>query len=311
MTTQDLDISGLAPWFGAKRTMAPAIVEEIGPHNCYWELFCGSMAVLLAKPVCRMEVVNDLHGDLVNLALCIQHPEIGPALYRRLRRVMSCEDTFREALAVVRSAGVDWMCSPDIDRAYVYFIASWQGMNGVAGTSTFNTNFARRFSSKGGDAGKRWSGAVRSIPGFRRRLEKVQVLRSDGIELASKIEDREGTVIYADPPYLVKGAKYKHDFAKDTPNADDPLVRRYGDHGRLALALRRFEKTRVVVSYYEDPGLADLYPGWNVRRIDVAKSMVNSGMRDEKGATRAPEVLIINGPSVSEPKRSLFDGEDP
>jgi DNA adenine methylase len=276
-------ITSLAPWFGSKRTIAPSIVQEIGPHNVYWEIFCGSMAVILAKPPCRTEVVSDLHGDLVNLARCIQHPKLGPALYRRLRRVMSCETTFRESLAVVRAADVDPMSCPDIDRAYHYFIASWQGMNGVAGTSNFNTNFARRFSSLGGDTGARWSGGVRSIPNFRKRLERVQVLQSDGIELASKIEDREGTVIYADPPYLVKGAKYKHDFAEE-------------DHARLAEVLGRFRKTRVVVSYYADPRLAGLYPGWNVRPIDVAKSMVNSGKRDETGATKAPEVLLVNGP---------------
>lgn len=290
------EIAGLAPWFGSKRTLAPAIVAELGPHNVYWEPFCGSMAVLLAKPRCKTEIVNDLHGDLVNLARCVQSPTLGPKLYRRLRRVLSCQETFRDALAVVRLESPPPAGSPliDIDRAYCYFIASWQGMNGVAGTSAYNTNFARRFSSLGGDTGARWSGAVRSIPGWRKRLERVQVLSSDGIELCERIEDREGTVIYCDPPYLVKGAKYLHDFAD-------------ADHLRLAEALRRFRKTRIVVSYYEDPRLAGLYPGWSVRSLDMAKSMVNSGMRDQKGATRAPEILVVNGPLMVAPRASLFD----
>jgi len=46
----DMSIKALAPWFGGKRNMAPMIVQELGPHNSYWEPFCGSMAVLLAKP---------------------------------------------------------------------------------------------------------------------------------------------------------------------------------------------------------------------------------------------------------------------
>lgn len=295
----EASIGSLAPWFGAKRTMAPEIVRELGPHNIYWEIFCGSMAVLMAKPPCRTEIVSDLHGDLVNLARCIQHPKLGPAIYRRLRRVMSCEATFRDSLTFIRADQFDEDCGLVPDRAYHYFIASWQGMNGVAGTSSFNTNFARRFSSLGGDTGARWSGVVRSIPAFRRRLERVQVLRSDGIELAAKIEDREGTVIYADPPYLVKGAKYKHDF-------------KLKDHARLAKVLRRFKKTRVVVSYYEHAYLARLYPGWSVRPIDAAKSMVNSGKRDQTGATRAPEVLIVNGPLMADRDGgSLFGEGDP
>jgi len=287
MQALEFAIGGLAPWFGSKRTIAPEIVAELGPHSVYWELFCGSMAVLLAMPPCRTEVVNDLHGDLVNLARCVQSPTFGPKLYRRLRRVLACQETFRDVLAVVRLEEPPPPGSSliDIDRAYCYFIASWQGMNGVAGTSTQNINFARRFSSLGGDSGARWTGAVRSIPAWRRRLERVQVLSSDGIGLAERIEDREGVVIYADPPYLVKGAKYLHDF-EDV------------DHLRLATALGRFRKTRVVVSYYADPRLANLYPGWRLQPIDVAKSLVNSGKRDEKGATKAPEVLLVNGPPI-------------
>lgn len=284
-------ITALVPWFGAKRTMSKAIVEEIGPHSNYWEPFCGSMAVLLAKPMSRTEVVNDLHCDLVNLARCIQDANVGPALYRRLRRVLSSQDLFADALAVVRNGPpADGL---DIDRAFSYFVASWQGMNGVAGTSTFNTNFARRFSSLGGDAGVRWHGAVRSIPAWRKRIERVQVLNSDGIELCEKIEDREGTVIYCDPPYLVKGAKYFHDFSGN-------------DHFRLAKALGRFNKTRVVVSYYEHPSLQDLYPGWSKRFVDVAKSLVNQGKRDQTGGTKAPEVLMVNGPLVNAGQSKMF-----
>jgi DNA adenine methylase len=196
-------ITSLAPWFGGKRTMAPAIVEEIGEHHSYWEPFCGSMAVLLAKPPSWTEVANDLHGDLINLARVIQSPTLGPKLYRALRRVLCSEALFRDALLSVR---IDEVPDPagrlDWHRAYQYFIVSWQGMNGVAGTSTFNTNFARRFSSLGGDPAVRWTGAVRSIPAWRKRLERVQVLSADGIELCEKIEDREGTVIYEVPPRL-------------------------------------------------------------------------------------------------------------
>lgn len=273
--------------------MAPEIVEALGPHQIYWEPFCGSMAVLLAKPPCRTEVVNDLHADLVNLARVIQSPTEGPRLYRRLRRVLACQELFRDALALVRSEP-----SPgprplaDSDRAFSYFIASWQGMNGVAGTSHFNTNFCRRFTASGGDPGARWSGAVRSIPSWRRRIEKVQVLSTDGIELCEKIEDKDGTVIYADPPYLVKGAKYLHDFAA-------------ADHQRLAAALARFRRTRVVVSYYDHPDLAGLYPGWHVRRVNVAKRLVNQG-KAVNGRVDAPEVLLSNLPFSPRPGPSLF-----
>lgn len=297
MTRDVPAIGSLAPWFGAKRTLAPAIVAELGPHSVYWEIFCGSMAVILSKPPCKTEIVNDLHSDLVNLARCVRDPGLGPELYRRLRRTLCCETTFRAAIAAIREhPAPDPRGRPDVDRAFDYFVASWQGMNGVAGVASSSTGFARRFSSLGGDSGKRWAGVVDSIPAWRRRLRQVQILSSDAIDLASRIEDREGTVIYADPPYLTKGAKYLHDFKAE-------------DHSRLAEALGRFKRTRVVLSYYDDPRLADLYPGWNVRHLEVAKGMVNSGMRDKKGATSAPEVLLVNGPLVAGVERLLFKQE--
>lgn len=205
-------IMSLAPWFGGKRTLAPEIVAALGPHNIFWDIFCGSMAILLCKPPCRTEVVNDLHGDLINLARCIRDSGLGPELYRRLRRTLFAETLFRESLGLIRGESVDVSRAPDVDRAYHYFIVSWQGMNGTAGTSNMNTGFARRFSSLGGDPAVRWTSAVRSIPAWRRRIERVQILRSDGIELCEKIEDRPGVAIYCDPPYLKKGAKYLHDF---------------------------------------------------------------------------------------------------
>ena len=123
-----MKIKALAPWFGAKRNLAPRIVELLGKHSTYWEPFCGSMAVLLAKPACVMECVNDLHGDLINLARVIQSEDLAPKLYRRLRRTLMHEQVFREAADRYRERGhyVD-VKEPDLDRAYDYFVCSCRG----------------------------------------------------------------------------------------------------------------------------------------------------------------------------------------
>lgn len=272
-----MKITALAPWFGAKRTIAERIVAEIGNHRAYWEPFCGSMAVLLAKPKVSFENANDLHGDLVNLARVVQDETLCIALYRKLIRFIPCEDLFRESLGLIRSCPVD-ICP--VDRAYHYFVASWTGMNGVAGTASTNTNFARRFSPTGGAPATRIRSAIESIPEWHERLRSVMILRGDAFDLISKIADEPSTVIYCDPPYLEKGAKYVHDFS-------DP------DHDRLASALARFKRTRVIVSYYEHERLATLYPGWRKSVIEVSKSLVNSGQRT-KGAVKAREVLLMN-----------------
>lgn len=106
--TKIMKIKAIAPWFGGKRTMAPSIVRELGPHTQYFEPFCGSMAVLFAKEPSRQETVNDLHGDLVNLARVLADPTAAVDLYERLQRVLVCESLLEEAQAELSHEITDW-----------------------------------------------------------------------------------------------------------------------------------------------------------------------------------------------------------
>ena len=90
---EDMKINALVPWFGGKRTLGETIATELGQHTQYFEPFCGSMAVLFAKKPSQKETVNDLHGDLVNLARCLQRIDQAEELYDRLARVVLCEDS--------------------------------------------------------------------------------------------------------------------------------------------------------------------------------------------------------------------------
>jgi len=290
-----MKIKALAPWFGGKRNLAPRIIELLGKHRVYWEPFCGSMAVLLNKPPCVMETVNDLHGDLINLARVIQDQQLGPKLYRYLRRTMMCELLFREAAERYRQRTYHKPADePDVDRAYDYFICAWLGRNGVAGTLSYNQGFCVRYTANGGHAAKRWQSAIGSIPAWRRRLANVTILQRDAFELLKRIDDKRGTAMYIDPPYLVKGAKYIHDFED-------------ADHQRLAELLRRFTQARIVVSYYDHPKLVELYPDWQRHEIMVTKSLDNQNRRDkENKGVRVVEVLLVNYPSKQKGQLPLF-----
>lgn len=288
-------ITALAPWFGGKRNLAPEIVATLGKHRVYWEPFCGSMAVLLAKPASTMETVNDLHGDLINLARVIQDAKLAPQLYRRLRRAWLAEALFEEAAERIRQP-IEFD-GPNLERACDYMQVVWTGRNGVAGTASNNHGFCVRYTANGGHSAKRWQSVVESIPAWSERMRNVTILSRDAFEVLPRIEDREGTAIYVDPPYLSttrskagnislrrgKGSScYVHDFAET-------------DHARLAEALRRFTRARVVVSYYDDPALAELYPGWAVQQIEVSKAMSSQTQGQSHG--RAVEVLLSNIPS--------------
>lgn len=270
-----MKIKALAPWFGGKRNLAPRIAAELGQHRAYFELGCGSMAVLLSKQPCMMETAVDLHGDLCNLAEVVRHPTQGARLYRRLRRTLMCDAVFQQAK--------DSEPEDPVGRAYRYFVLSWLGRGGNAGCRQYDQHFAVRYTPNGGHGATRWRHAVDSIPSWRRRLANVTILRRDLFEVLPKIDDISGVAVYVDPPYLVKGTLYEHDFGPE-------------DHTRLAEALGRFRRARVVVSYYQHVWLDELYPGWTQVRIPVVKSVAHQGRRGEMKA-RATEVLLINGPS--------------
>ncbi len=280
-------IGAVSPWFGGKRSLAPTIIEELGKHRAYWEPACGSMAVLLAKEPSSHETVNDLHGDIVNLARVIQS-DAAVALYDRLQRTLMAEP-------LVQEAG-KYMATPyesdtiDSDRAYWYFVASWAGRNGVAGTKRTNYQMAVRWTAGGGSGAVRFRSAVESLPWWHRRLQSVEILRRDLFQVLPRIADAEGTVIYLDPPYLKGGGRsgsqdYLYEFGG-------------GDHSNLAKELCRFEKARVVVSYYDDPQLNDLYPGWTKRLVYRQKNLHVQNRRGSQKYT-APEVLLINGESYA------------
>ncbi len=288
--SEAMRIRGIAPWFGAKRTMAPIIVEELGDHAAYWEPFCGSMAVLMAKPVSKVEVVNDLHCDLVNLARVLQDPATAEDLYGRVALTLFHEEFLEEARTRLEAEA---SAAEPVSRAYWFLVASWFGRNGTAGQPLHRVgrSFCIRYSSRGGDAATRWRSVSDSIPAWHERLRAVTILNRDAFQLIPRIEDRQGTVIYCDPPYIEKSTPYEHDF-------HDGLMVGTNDHERLAVALRGFRHTRVVVSYYEHPCLSGLYAGWTQRRVKAVKFMNNGNPRaGSDGVVQAPEVLLINGPS--------------
>ena len=54
-------------WMGGKRRLAKHILPEFPDHKCYVEPFCGGAAMFFMKEPTKVEVVNDINGDVVNL----------------------------------------------------------------------------------------------------------------------------------------------------------------------------------------------------------------------------------------------------
>ncbi|KKK94688.1 hypothetical protein LCGC14_2680340 [marine sediment metagenome] len=288
----EMKIKAIVPWFGSKRNLAPKIVEQLGKHRVYWEPFCGAMAVLMLKPPCEMETVNDLHGDLINLAKVIQDKELGFQLYDKLSRTLYAEQLWRESKErwISRMNNEDDN-KPDVERAYDYFVVSWMGLNGVSGTERYNYAFALRWCVGGGQGARRWRSGVDSMPAWHKRLQNVVILQRDAFEILDNIKDEDGVVVYCDPPYFDKSDKYVHDFTAE-------------QHEQLAQSLRRFSKARILVSYYDDPKLEVLYEGFSKVYFTVSTQSLRNATRGKKKKPRKQQVEVL---LVNQKQEGLFE----
>jgi len=306
-----MKIKALAPWFGGKRTLAPRIIAQMGKHSQYFEPFGGGLSVLLNKPPVQKETVNDLHGDLTNLAMCVQELGTATMLYERLSSVVMCEGVLKQAQAELESSPYVDLGHTQPERAYWYFLASWMGRNGTAGTERQDYQIAVRWTKNGGSPTVRFRNAVESMPAWHRRLLNVVILNKNAFDITSRFEDVPETVIYADPPYAAEtrsnvpveesgkgggggGGRYLHEFRHAKGGLFDTTV---DDHQRLAAMLRQYKKARIIVSAYDCPRYRELYEGWTFDPCPMAKFL---HAQNGRGARRkeAPEVLIINGPKL-------------
>ncbi len=63
----------IVPWIGGKRRLAKHILPLFPEHTCYVEPFCGAAALYFLKAPAKVEVINDVNGELVNLYRVVRH----------------------------------------------------------------------------------------------------------------------------------------------------------------------------------------------------------------------------------------------
>ena len=71
--SNDLQSQPMVRWIGGKRRLAPHILPLFPEHGCYVEPFCGAAALFFLKTPSKVEVLNDVNGDLVRLYRVVQH----------------------------------------------------------------------------------------------------------------------------------------------------------------------------------------------------------------------------------------------
>ena len=235
--------------------MAQKIIDLFPAHDCYVEPFGGGAAVLLAKPRARLEVYNDLDGDMV-------------ALFRVLR---DQPDDLAEAIALTPFAREEHEiaysdANTDIERARRVLVRSHFG-HGSSGIHR-STGFRAAGMRAGTLPVHGWAALPDTVRNSAARMRGVVIERRPAIQVM-QAHDSAQTVHYVDPPYLPetrdKGRDYRHEMTHD-------------DHAELLEAVRGLVGF-VVLSGYAAHLYDDALRDW--RRIEVKARADRAAPRTE------------------------------
>ena len=131
----------IIPWMGGKRRLAKHLLPMFPEHSCYVELFSGGAALFFMRPTpAKVEVLNDINGQLINLYRVVQHH------FDEFVRQFEWSLTSREVFARLQSTPPD--CMTDIQRAARFFYLQHNAFGG----KTVHQHFGTATTSKAWDA---------------------------------------------------------------------------------------------------------------------------------------------------------------
>lgn len=271
-------ITAMAGWLGSNRLLAPHVGEAL--QGCSWVgiPFAGSMSEVPHIKASSI-LINDKHRHIINMARCVANDNIRPQLLRRLRRKCFHPEELADAQQICK-VNQPFSSEPDLDAAEHYFVCCWMGRASKAGTDDeFNGRTSTRWSATGGSSVVRYFSAIRALAMFSKCLRLCAFETTDAFDFLARCEDLQKNGVYCDPPFPVAGRRYLHNAGQN--DADEAAW-----HARLAEALVRFDKCRVVCRFYDHPLIRKLYPEkrWLWRLLTGGKKQTNGD---------APEVLVI------------------
>ena len=261
------------PYYGGKSPTRGlglwiASLVPYNKHDVYLEAFAGMAGVLLSRPPCKQEILNDADGHLVNWWLMVRDKpkELGHLLDNTPK---SRELYFQYYDALTKGHGFK---DNPLERAMAYTVCIEQGL--VHGMGH------RRWTPR-----SYYKTGKKRIKALADRIRQVELENRDAAEFIKRYAKYEDVVLYMDPPYH----STKH---------TDLYGRSDFDKEAVTEAVLRY-KGFVAISGYENEWD---HLGWNRYEKAVRTQLV---ARTKKAKDRT-EVLWTNKKARGTPKKDLF-----
>ena len=240
---------------GGKSKLRNTIIEMIPRHTCYVELFFGAGWVYFGKEESKVEVINDIDSELVNLFKTIKYHS--PEIERLLQYEFSGRDIFEE----YKNCSIEYLT--EIHRAirFLYLITqSFAGKGKVYGYGTTTKPSQHIFKEVLGE--------------IRERLKNTYVENLSFEKIIDKY-DREHSFFFCDPPYF-ETSGYDNKFGEE-------------EHIILLDKLKNL-KGKFLLTINDHPKVREWYKDFNIKEVEVNYSV----SKDEKGRGKYKELIITN-----------------
>lgn len=234
---------------GSKNRIADWIISFMPSHHSYLEPFAGSLAVLFNKTPSKIETVNDLDEDIVNLFQLIRNNPSGLAEAISLTPYSRSEyeDVF------IKAEG------DSIEKARRFLVKCWQSFG--FRQNHYKVGWKRDIAGReAAYALKAWN----SLPGWvmeaATRLKDIQIENMDAVELIKQYNS-PGVLIYCDPPYVLstrQGKHYRHEMTDS-------------EHIRLIEAIQNHNGP-VLLSGYDNAIYQSMLSEWHMETINARAS---------------------------------------
>jgi DNA adenine methylase len=222
---------GPLAYIGGKQRLAKKIIAILPSHTAYVEPFAGGAQVFFHKEPSKVEVLNDLDGEVVNFfRVCQLH-------YEELLRGLRFSLVSRKWYRLVKSQNPESLT--DIQRAARFFYLQKNSFAGLVRNPAYHYHVVRPPSFNLGSLPE-------LIEKTHQRLERVQI-ECLPYEQILRRYDRPGTLFYLDPPYW--GRKlYRLNFTEsDFVNLEENLRH---VQGKFVLSLNDLPEVRKLFHRY-------------------------------------------------------------
>lgn len=256
-------VQAFFPYYGAKAKLAP-VIDKLIPHKDIIrsiDAFGGAGNITLQKTHHPIEIYNELDYDISNVFYCMADRDLSSQLIAEMVKVPFTHDAFNNALAILKKLESENIILENrIHQAVLTLTVLLQTFNGIVGPGYKLAKWKGLYDSR---YNLRYLKKLLNMRNVQDRMQGVQVMNRDALDVINEFRDDPETFIYSDSPYTgperAAGANvYKIDNKKDdkkikrkVKTKEDTENKKGFDQVKYLRTIVDIKKCKIIVSGYQ------------------------------------------------------------